>query len=335
MTSSTRHRQMAFVIDLNKCIGCQGCTIACKRLWTTAPGLEAAYWMNVETVPGRGYPRDWAGRGGGFDKGRPKPGREPTPEEYGIPFEFDYSARLFSGKRDRGRPRAAADWAPNWEEDQGAGAYPNTYFFYLPRMCNHCDRPACAEACEAGAIRKRPEDGLVLLDPDRCDGSRACVAACPYAKTFFDAAKAKAHKCHGCFPRLEAGLAPACVAQCTGRAMHVGFLDDGAASVHKLVRQWGVALPLMDGFGTGPNVFYIPPFIGPAVEGPDGTAGAAARIPDNYLASLFGPDVRTALRVLRAERRKRGRGEPSELMDLLIGRDARALLGHLQPHPSR
>ena len=335
MPPTTPQRQLAFVIDLNKCIGCQGCTIACKRLWTAAPGMDATYWMNVETVPGNGYPRNWASRGGGFRDGKPAAGRRPTAEEYGIPFEFDYSGRLFAGKRDRGRPRATPNWAPNWEEEQGAGSYPNNFFFYLPRMCAHCDNPACAAACEAGAIRKRPEDGLVLLDVDRCDGRRNCVAACPYAKTFFDSAIGKASKCHGCFPRLESGLAPACVAQCTGRAMHVGFLDDQDASVHKLVRQWKVALPLLEGFGTGPNVFYVPPFLGPAVEAPDGRTTAAAKIPDSYLETLFGPAVHAALRILRAERNKRRQGGASDMIEILIGRDARALLGHLHPSPSR
>lgn len=333
MPSPPPQRQLAFVIDLNKCIGCHGCTVACKRLWTAAPGMDATYWMNVETSPGKGYPRDWAKRGGGFKDGRPVPGRAPTPQEYGIPFQFDYSARLFAGKRDRGRPRNAPDWAPNWDEEQGAGDYPNNYYFYLPRMCNHCDNPACATACSSGAIRKRPEDGLVLLDTDLCDGKGACVTACPYAKTFFDPATRKANKCHGCFPRLEAGLAPACVAQCTGRAMHVGFLDDRSASVHRLVRQWRVALPLKSGFGTGPNVFYVPPFLGPAFEEHSGNPSTESKIPEAELVSLFGPDVRNALAILRSERAKRQQGAASELMDLLIGRHARALLGHLAPHP--
>lgn len=331
MGDTATQRQLAFVIDLNKCIGCQGCTVACKKMWTSGKGMDAVYWMNVESMPGKGYPRGWASRGGGFRDGQLNPGREPTAAEYGIPFEFDYSARLFAGKRDRGRPMPPADWAPNWEEEQGAGDYPNNYFFYLPRMCNHCSNPACLAACKSGAIYKRVEDGLVLLDADRCDGRRDCVAACPYAKTFFDSATHKGHKCHGCFPRIDEGSAPACVTQCTGRAMHVGFLDDHQASVHHLVVEWKVALPLRADFGTSPNVFYIPPFIGPARETPDGRTTEGAKIPEDYLVSLFGPNTRKALDVLRFERAKRQRGEQSKLMDLLIGFDGRALTGHLSP----
>lgn len=326
MTKTVR-RQLAFVIDLNKCIGCQSCTIACKRLWTNKPSMDAVYWINVESVPSEGYPRGWASRGGGFRNGRLAPGREPTAEEYGLPFELDYSRRLFTGKHGRSRPRPVPGWAPNWEEEQGQGLYPNSYFFYLPRMCNHCDNPACAVACDVGAIRKRPEDGLVLLDIDRCDGKRSCVAACPYAKAFFDPTTGKANKCHGCFPRLEKGLAPACAGQCTGRAIHVGFLDDRTSSVYRLVCEWNVGLPLMDSFGTLPNVFYIPPFLGPALEASNGQASTNPRISPRYLESLFGPKVHSVLARLQEERTKRQTNQPSELMEILIGREAHTLLG--------
>ena len=333
MTKTVR-RQLAFVIDLNKCIGCQSCTIACKRLWTNKPSMDAVYWINVESVPSEGYPRGWASRGGGFRNGRLAPGREPTAEEYGLPFELDYSRRLFTGKHGRSRPRPVPGWAPNWEEEQGQGLYPNSYFFYLPRMCNHCSKPACLAACNAGALFKRPEDGLVLLNPDRCDSQRSCVAACPYAKVFMDTTEGKADKCHGCFPRIERNLAPACVTQCTGRAMHVGFMDDRTSSVYHLVCEWKVALPLMQSFGTSPNVFYVPPFLGPSTETADGKATGGERIPADYLESLFGTQVYPVLTLLRKERAKRQKGEPSALIDLLIGRERGALLGSFQGHLS-
>ena len=60
-------RQLSMVMDLNKCIGCHTCTSACKMMWTNRNGREHMYWNNVETQPGRGYPRDYETMGGGFD----------------------------------------------------------------------------------------------------------------------------------------------------------------------------------------------------------------------------------------------------------------------------
>ena len=60
-------KQLSFVVDLNKCIGCQTCTVACKKLWTDQKGEEPIYWRNVETRPGKGYPRNWENEGGGFN----------------------------------------------------------------------------------------------------------------------------------------------------------------------------------------------------------------------------------------------------------------------------
>ena len=62
-------RQLAMVMDLNKCIGCQTCTVACKTQWTNRNGREGMYWNNVETKPGMGFPKKWEELGGGFDEG--------------------------------------------------------------------------------------------------------------------------------------------------------------------------------------------------------------------------------------------------------------------------
>lgn len=320
-------KQLSFVVDLNKCIGCQTCTVACKKLWTNQRGEDPIYWRNVETRPGKGYPRNWENEGGGFNAaGEVQRGRMPTAGDYGVPFEFDYEARLFEGVPGRVRPRPAAttaafaSWAPNFDEDQGEGAYPNNYYFYLPRHCNHCSKPACLEACPNDAIYKRAADGIVLVDQTKCKAARNCVQACPYDKTYFNTATQKASKCIGCYPRIEKGVATACVAQCVGRAMHVGFMEDTASSVHKLAKVWKVALPLYAERGTEPNLFYIPPVLGPTMEDAQGNLRTDKKIPIEYLVKLFGNDVPRVMKVLNDERGKRLMSQPSELMDIMIGR---------------
>ena len=312
-------RQIAFVVDLNKCIGCQTCTVACKRLWTGHPGQAFMYWRNVETAPGQGYPRNWSAKGGGYKDGDLQKGKRPSAADYGIPFEFDYQGRLFEGKHDRARPTPTPHSAPNWDEEQGAGQYPNNHYFFLPRMCNHCSQPACLEACPNDAIYRRVQDGINVINLDKCKGTGSCVEACPYGKSFLNMADMKGNKCIGCYPRIEKGVASACVAQCAGRAMHVGFLDDMNSSVHKLVNVFKVALPLYPEHGTKPNVFYIPPAFGPMVEDAQGNPSMQSKIPLAYLEQLFGREVGGALALLRAERGRKMSGMPSEVMDTMIG----------------
>lgn len=97
-------------------------------------------------------------------------------------------------------------------------------FFYLPRICNHCTNPSCAAACPSGAIYKRGEDGIVLIDQDTCRGWRMCVTACPYKKTFYNWNTGKSEKCILCYPRLESGQAPACFHSCVGRIRYLGVV---------------------------------------------------------------------------------------------------------------
>ena len=97
-------------------------------------------------------------------------------------------------------------------------------FFYLPRICNHCLNPACVAACPSGAIYKRGEDGIVLVNQERCRGWRMCVSACPYKKVYFNWSTGKSEKCILCYPRLETGQAPACFHSCVGRIRYLGVL---------------------------------------------------------------------------------------------------------------
>ena len=154
---------------------------------------------------------------------------------------------------------------------------------------------------------------------EKCKGKRECVKACPYGKTYFNDKIQKANKCIGCFPRVEKGVAPACVAQCVGRAMHVGFIDDASSSVHKLAKVWKVAIPLHPEFGTMPNVLYVPPFLGPVMQDKEGNMLTAQKMPLEVLQGLFGAEVGGVLDRLKTERAKKMDGKGSEVMDVLIG----------------
>ena len=96
--------------------------------------------------------------------------------------------------------------------------------FYLPRICEHCLNPSCAASCPSGAIYKRSEDGIVLVDQDRCRGWRMCVSGCPYKKVYFNHRTGKAEKCTFCFPRIEVGLPTVCSETCVGRLRYIGLV---------------------------------------------------------------------------------------------------------------
>ncbi|MEV5987505.1 nitrate reductase subunit beta [Streptomyces sp. NPDC052051] len=132
---------------------------------------------------------------------------------------------------------------PNWDDSLAgtaahASADPNlaglaervrlefehTFMFYLPRICEHCLNPSCVASCPSGAMYKREEDGIVLVDQDRCRGWRFCVSGCPYKKVYFNHRTGKAEKCTFCYPRIEAGQPTVCSETCVGRLRHLGVL---------------------------------------------------------------------------------------------------------------
>ncbi|TDI66656.1 MAG: respiratory nitrate reductase subunit beta [Alphaproteobacteria bacterium] len=327
-------QQIAMVMDLNKCIGCQTCTAACKSLWTDEEGQDYMLWNNVETKPGRGYPKNWETDGGGWKDGRVRYGRTPALADHGAEVELNHKEVYFDGTADRLQRKAAnfegteqsipSDYGSNWDEDTSSGEYPNNYHFYLPRMCNHCTKPSCLEACPVRAIYKREEDGVVLVDQDKCRGFRQCNRACPYDKVYYNYVTKTSQKCIFCFPRLEQGIAPACARQCPGRLRFVGYLDDVGGPIFKLVYTYKVALPLHPEFGTVPNVFYVPPLLPDSFD-ENGNFSDDSRVPLSYYRELFGPDVDQALITLKAEMALKQQNQPSELMDLLIAKDWKSL----------
>ena len=105
-------------------------------------------------------------------------------------------------------------------------------FYYLPRICNHCLNPACVASCPSGAIYKRGEDGVVLINQKVCRAWRMCVTACPYKKSYYNWHTGKSEKCILCYPRIEAGFAPACMHSCVGRIRYLGVMLYDADQIH-------------------------------------------------------------------------------------------------------
>ena len=355
---ATIQKQVRMVFDLNKCLGCHACSMGCKTQWTDRnPGLQYQYWNNVETQPGRGYPKSWETLGGGFTGNNQVDlgpdvhvGNLPTIQgDYGSAWEYNYDSVLKTGGGDATSSRLAPSPAPdgagayasNWDEDRGEGDMPNNYYFYLPRMCNHCTNPACVAACPRQSIYKREEDGIVLVDQNRCRGYRYCVKGCPYKKTYFNPTDKVSQKCILCYPRRTDKLqptdpqpdlaatfmAPFCHTQCVGRIRFIGYSTNPAANVNKLVNVWKVGLRLHPEFGTEPNLFYVPP-LSPPTFAANGAATTTPRIPVAYLASLFGDNasqtqkervarVQQVLDTIAAERTKVAAGGTSELISIL------------------
>ncbi|MCE5254089.1 MAG: 4Fe-4S binding protein [Actinomycetia bacterium] len=109
------------------------------------------------------------------------------------------------------------------------GDFPALGMYYLPLACQHCGRPACAESCPEGAIR-RAENGVVTVEAGKCTGCGDCVGACPYGAVVLDAVNRLARKCDLCVDLLSGGGRPPCICVCPGKALQVLDLDDAAAS---------------------------------------------------------------------------------------------------------
>jgi len=178
----------------------------------------------------------------------------PEIDDYYEPFAFDYqylhtaglsvtppTAQPFSILT--GKTMDKVKWGPNWEEILGGEfssrskdtnfdgvqkdiykQFENSFMIYLPRLCEHCLNPACVAACPSGSIYKREEDGIVLIDQDKCRGWRMCVSACPYKKIYFNWKSGKSEKCTFCYPRIEDGQPTVCSETCVGRIRYLGVL---------------------------------------------------------------------------------------------------------------
>lgn len=143
----------------------------------------------------------------------------------------------------------------NWRQDRATGAWHQYAFaYYLSISCNECSDPACVKVCPTKAHFKRAEDGLVLIDPKKCIGCGACLAACPYGAPQLDREARKMRKCDTCLDRREKGLNPVCVDACPQRALDFGPIDE----LRKKYGDCAAIAPLPDASVTKPNLVIHP-----------------------------------------------------------------------------
>ncbi len=127
--------------------------------------------------------------------------------------------------------------------------------FFVPKICNHCEKSVCNQVCPVGAAF-RTDDGVVLVDGEHCIGCGYCVQACPYGSRFINPKNHLADKCTFCYHRLGEGLAPACVHTCPREARLFGDLNDPTSKLSVLLRQnrWRLLKPEL---GTHPKCYYL------------------------------------------------------------------------------
>ena len=210
-------KKLGLVIDLDTCVGCHACAVACKE-WNSG------------------------GIAGPLTDENPY-GKDP----FGVWFNRVHSYELAE------------------ETTSTATAAPQPAMtMHFPRSCLHCETPACVTVCPTGASYKRAEDGIVLVDEDKCIGCKLCSWACPYGAREYSQVEGVMKKCTLCVDRIyndnlpESERQPACVQACPTRARHFGDLGDPDSEVSKLVAERG-GVALMPELGYKPVNRYLPP----------------------------------------------------------------------------
>lgn len=180
--------QMAMTIDLDRCTGCNSCTVACKQENNVNLG---AFLVRVHQIGPIG--------------------------------EF-----------------------PNHME-----------MYFLPLMCQHCKSPACIAKCPTDALYKR-EDGIVLIDKEKCTDCRECITVCPYGAYSYNSEKKVLEKCDLCAHLIDKGEKPTCIKACIVQAIVVGDIDDSSSEISQKVREAGSrAYTLHPETDVNPSVYYI------------------------------------------------------------------------------
>jgi len=240
-------KKLGLVIDLDTCVGCHACAVSCKE-WN-AGGFAAP--LTDEQPFGKEPSGVWFNRVHSYELAATDfTAPAPDPDAHRTLRPATASASLAN-------PTACSVSPPP------TAAQP-AMTLHFPRSCLHCEQPACVTVCPTGASYKRAEDGIVLVDEDKCIGCKLCSWACPYGAREYSHVEGVMKKCTLCIDRIynehldETERQPACVQACPTRARHFGDLGDPESAVSKLVAERG-GVDLMPELGYRPTNKYLPP----------------------------------------------------------------------------
>ena len=217
--ASSKPLRWVFLVDTYKCIGCGFCVKACK-VENEIP-LEA----NVS--------RTWVER---YVLTKDGEVFADTPKE----ARNGFTSRLI----DLGQGRVKD--IPQERIDKA---------FFVPKLCNQCEKPPCVQVCPVGATYKTAE-GVTLVDRKWCIGCGYCIMACPYGMRFFHPLFHVAEKCTFCYHRIQKGLKPACVLACPVGARRIGNIKDPKDPVAHIITTQRVSIHKPE-YGTNPRVYFI------------------------------------------------------------------------------
>jgi Fe-S-cluster-containing dehydrogenase component len=229
----------AFIVDTAKCIGCGRCARACK-LENDVPWDPACNRTWVERYR---FTQDGEvlvdSPNGGIDGFYSVGNREGDGEGAAVDYKNGLPDHI---------PLPASDKA-------GVGSRDIKKSFFVPKLCNQCDKPPCVQVCPVGATYKTV-DGVVLVNWDTCIGCRYCIQACPYGALYLLPKKGVVDKCTWCYHRITKGQVPACVEACPVGARIFGDLRDPESEVNRILAEQRIYV-LKPEMGTEPQVWYL------------------------------------------------------------------------------